>query len=540
MAQAQGSAGAAAAPDVSYRYLYQGNAQNQPGYVREHIAPATSTEQISDQPNFVFSEDQGFRVVIFYIDWCPVCQDVVPQFIEFAQRMQTYNVSVHAVSCMVNKYLCLRLNLPGYPMIRLYAPGQVVNGQELSLSELHPLRVLEHFHIPLDSRAKQALLEDLPVASSSLKRPIDWKSRLSNWFFFWRSRSSFATGPSYRRTPHELESDIHLSLDWTLRHSVFTTTPDESSSLSEEAKTALLHWLLIMDKTLPPSWEQLHTLLHELVGNFLFATKSEDYLVSFLDRYPPNATHWSGGCTGGVEQPHHNGYSCGLWTMFHAVTVGTVEFNILSMKRNRLATDEVAKYVRDFVEHFFNCLSCRQHFVESFDSCEHRRCHLLTVEAQNQTLPAEWRQLPLWLARAHNDVNLQKVQKQLARSGLEATTTQRLAETDPAMVNAAWPRAIDCKSCWTSTTNPGTRQWAEDSVYEYLKREYFTAYPSHDTTPGARVMVGSDASNSVETVQFRHFVASCVLLALLFGLWGGARSLLRRLEDRLSPKRRHE
>jgi len=69
-----------------------------------------------------------------------------------------------------------------------------------------------------------------------------------------------------------------------------------------------------------------------------------------------------------------------------------------------LPTETVARTLRDYIDNFFGCESCRQHFVVTFDHCGHDRCDRLKEEWSERE--ADWIQLPLWLYETHNAVNV--------------------------------------------------------------------------------------------------------------------------------------
>jgi Erv1 / Alr family/Thioredoxin len=535
------SSSSAPLPD-QFRYLYLTDERNKKGHVIEHIAPPSREGQVSDRPDFLFSPSYApaHRVVIFYIDWCPVCMGLVGEYIEFAERMKDYGVETHAVSCMAQTPLCRRLKLAGYPIIRIYGPGEVgLEGHDLALSELNPLRVLEQFHIAVDDGTMQLLNETwtaaaaLSASSSSSQDVLSWRERLANLSpRNWLASLSTRSPPTYRRTSQEIEADVHKSLDATLRSGAFRGIDDP---LPDEAGTALRDFLMMLDKVLPPTWSTLHGLLHELVTNFVFATKSEAYLVSYLDRTPPaSPSAWSPFCSHGSPTA---GYSCGLWTMFHAATVGAVEFNTLSMPRNRLGTEGVALAIRNFVQEFLGCAECKAHFVSSYDACDHDRCTLLSIHGNSTSSQSDWQQLPLWLAKVHNSVNTRRAAE--IQSGKRKVSRK---EQPYQRMPTVWPTPEECPSCWIgdpSTTQNDDEPWVDGAVYHYLKLQYFTGYPNATQLRSGGGLGGGDGGefrHDPNDIRLDHFLVSCALVAVAMRVWETARSYLRRVGDRLRRK----
>jgi Erv1 / Alr family/Thioredoxin len=536
MASAESSSSSTTPLPDQFRYLYFNDERNKKGHVIEHIPPPTREDKVSDRPDFLFSPTYtpAHRVVIFYIDWCPVCMGVVGEYIEFAERMKDYGVETHAVSCMAQTPLCLRLKLAGYPIIRIYGPGEVgQEGHDLALSELNPLRVLEQFQIAIDESSKQRLNETWTAASlsssvSSTQASTGWRERLANLSPHHWLASTHRVPPTYRRTSQEIEADVHKSLDATLRSSVFRGLDDP---ITEEAGAALYDFLGMLDKVLPPTWTTLHGLIHEIVHNFVFATKSEAYLVSYLDRTPPSSASWSQFCSHGSPTA---GYSCGLWTLFHAATVGAVEFNSLSMPRNRIGTEGVARSIRNFVEEFLACAECKLHFVSSYDACDHDRCRLLSDHGNSTSSQSDWQQLPLWLAKVHNSVNARRATEIRSGKQKKVSRTEQPYQRMPAL----WPTTEECPACWISASTQD--HWVDEAVYHSLKLQYFTGYPNATLVRNG-VGGGGDASlgefrHDPNDIRLDHFLVSCALVAVALRMWEAARTCVRRAGDRLRRK----
>ncbi|KAH7298248.1 hypothetical protein KP509_25G033600 [Ceratopteris richardii] len=142
------------------------------------------------------------------------------------------------------------------------------------------------------------------------------------------------------------------------------------------------------------------------------------------------------------------GYSCGLWLLFHAISVRV---------EDRLSS-AAFRTICSFVDNFFTCKECREHFLEFCSSAK------MKVSSR--------RQLVLWLWNAHNEVN-ERVGK------VEAS----LGTGDPKFVKELWPTQTLCKSCW----NEGVERKADTAfqdlfslsdVYKFLLKYYGHALSS--------------------------------------------------------------
>ena len=182
----------------------------------------------------------------------------------------------------------------------------------------------------------------------------------------------------HKRSRDELRNDVHLSFDYAMRQGVFVS----NDPLSEEKAEILFDWFLLLQKALPPTWTALHAVIKELIDNFLYVKRSEEYMLLILEENPPQNTVWSMACSHGEPDV---GYTCGLWELFHVVTVGFVDFNRASVfSGNRLATEAVARMIRDYVDRFFGCEICRHNFVTAFDACALNRCERLLWNATDE------------------------------------------------------------------------------------------------------------------------------------------------------------
>jgi hypothetical protein len=89
---------------------------------------------------------------------------------------------------------------------------------------------------------------------------------------------------------------------------------------------------------------------------------------------------WSPSCVKGNPAM---GYTCGLWQLFHIVTVGVVEWNLMLQTDDGervVGTEEAALAIRNFVDRFFGCEVCKVNFVNAYDTCFLNRCHRLNDE----------------------------------------------------------------------------------------------------------------------------------------------------------------
>jgi thiol oxidase len=395
------------------------------------------------KPNFLFDKEYPHaRVVEFYAHWCPHCQHFKPQFIEFAKNLENitsplsvdFQVEVHAVSCVPNKKICESFDLGGYPSILVF-PAHSVNHTEVHPNHLTASRVFKELGFEVEGYASD--------------KPVETKKEDTAQH---RGKGKYGAGHVAHflpRSQSEIFGDAHLSLDRMLRNDIFS----EPGPLDQSASDALLGFLKILNRTLSVS-SSMFPVIHKLLLDFDSVVQSESSMLKILESLdPPPMSSWSLGC-----HQHGTGYTCGLWTLFHIVTLGTVEWNVGATDvETRLSPLEVADSIRDVIEHFFQCDECRVNFLTDYDACEHDRCNRLSDDRVKSTI-VDWKELPLWLYEVHNGVNTRVRREQTALHETEETSSEWSVQ---------WPPVYECTTCWV-----GIGRWNEDQVYRFLVLTY--------------------------------------------------------------------
>ncbi|XP_063977278.1 sulfhydryl oxidase 1 [Diachasmimorpha longicaudata] len=142
------------------------------------------------------------------------------------------------------------------------------------------------------------------------------------------------------------------------------------------------------------------------------------------------------GCKGSAL--HLRGYPCGLWTLFHTLTVNHAEAYEDEEPESRSA-GIVLRAMYGYIKNFFGCADCADHFIQM--ASEKNLFNVGT--ADNATL---------WLWSAHNEVN------------------QRLSgdpSEDPAFPKTQYPRQELCEACKYVDGS-----WNQEEVLRYLKKKY--------------------------------------------------------------------
>ncbi|XP_053326290.1 sulfhydryl oxidase 1-like [Spea bombifrons] len=148
------------------------------------------------------------------------------------------------------------------------------------------------------------------------------------------------------------------------------------------------------------------------------------------------------GCQG--SKPQFRGFPCSLWTLFHVLTVQASEVATLGRIRPGKCSQNTFSYevllaMRGYVQHFFGCRECAQHFERMAQES------MRNVRSLDEAI--------VWLWERHNRVN-----KRLAGAQSE----------DPAFPKVQWPTAALCPLCQSKAD----MSWNLPSVLDFLKAHF--------------------------------------------------------------------
>jgi hypothetical protein len=239
-----------------------------------------------------------------------------------------------------------------------------------------------------------------------------------------------------------------------MKTAIFT----QNGPLPEKPKKALREFLFAMKKTVPSN-SSLQPVVRSLLNNFEHITKSPVSLNEFMTGYPPPepTNIWSQ-----ASLQHGTGYTAGLWTLFHIMSVGLVQWNHITKDDElKITPAAMADILRNYIEHFFQCEECRLNFLADFDACMFDRCNRLVTTATGGSIQ-KYIQYPLWLYETHNAVNV-RLRKERIEQNIE--TENFVTERE-----IIWPPFNSCPSCWASLDKD---RWDEVDVYKFLQQSYW-------------------------------------------------------------------
>jgi len=167
---------------------------------------------------------------------------------------------------------------------------------------------------------------------------------------------------------------------------------------------------------------------------------SDEWLALVQDASLPIVQPWEK-CVGSL--PHLRGYPCSVWTAFHVLSVKAAKMYEIHQPDEIPNGRIVLDIMQSFVEHFFTCRDCAQHFLS------------MALTSTSNVSSAD--DVVLWLWNAHNEVN---------------GRTKGSASEDPTSPKVQWPNSWTCPSCRDQDGS-----WDRDNVLAFLKRFYSFSQP---------------------------------------------------------------
>lgn len=395
------------------------------------------------KPYILKADNNSPRVVQFYSPWSGYCQSYKSRYIDLATEINLRSpdyqpeITFHAISCSVYHWVCQQNNIKGYPTMVAFKANSAEPIQLISDPTADDIAQAVGVTLkPLDQDIARAERTD-----DAFSRPVDILG---------------ASMDGMVRTKEAAYVDAALSFTHALRTEVFTD--DNIAYLDSDRREIFSDWIDLLYWSLPPTWI-LHTLINDLRNNIDSVMTNEENLHYIVDKHidvvTGSTTNWSPHCTNGS-----NGYACGLWSLFHIVSIGVIERHRAVLgARDQISTKFVARTLRDYIEHFFSCASCQQYFLEMYDNCGFNHCRRLK-QPKKLPPPESWNEFALWLWEVHNDVNTKVLEAEASKDERVLTKEEREQST--------WPASDTCSDC-----RDKRGKWNMDAVLSQLKKQYW-------------------------------------------------------------------
>ncbi|CAH8455078.1 unnamed protein product [Schistosoma turkestanicum] len=476
--------------------------------------------------NFDNKTSQGNWLVIFYRKSCGHCISYSQPFSEFCSSIKNWNwaINLGSVDCEeeINSPLCNRFNVHEVPTLKFLSMKNGRQMSELIPSERNVMKlrkiIASHLvNIPNLRLSKELAVNDPIVVTGSdsevnallmldyslpLKREIhsvtkpglkeiDVTNPLSGEVIAKGSEEQVrmvlqrmsggrpkmeqnsqtemdVITPTQIKYPPVYAVDVFRSLSMLLQSDVGARDKIEGPALE-----ALKEFLDMLYEILPASQEYKAQLSEISVWlNSKTSITGQEWVAYLEEIKLPLYKGPFMACNG--SKPHYRGYPCGLWTLFHSLTV---EQYLLSSSSSDRQVDSVAHALGRFIPRFFSCTYCAFHFALNTANLA-RPGESILPENRNTPSPEEFvfdesviptlpkapetpRDTVLWLNAIHNRVN-----KRLAGTPSE----------DPTAPKIQFPPPYLCPTCWSQNSEGelelGKTPETEESLFQFLVERY--------------------------------------------------------------------
>eukprot|EP00747_Dinoflagellata_sp_TGD_P108625 gnl/TRDRNA2_/TRDRNA2_170471_c2_seq1.p1 gnl/TRDRNA2_/TRDRNA2_170471_c2~~gnl/TRDRNA2_/TRDRNA2_170471_c2_seq1.p1 ORF type:complete len:586 (+),score=65.55 gnl/TRDRNA2_/TRDRNA2_170471_c2_seq1:93-1760(+) len=478
-------------------------------------------------------KDKRGWLIDYYADWCPHCHHFAPTWRDLAKHFEAEKrIAFGALNCAAHTAFCQNISVERFPSIRAYHFPVLKNKDSIpekgaEVKGLHTLKQLQPYvssltlpniseselsELPLSINGSLVVSDTVGLVNQSESASDNSSSNSSSSALALRPKEAGLapawSTPQVTRMTVAIEDeaflrliDAEIAIAFSLRQIPFAPANAQETSKAGElvlvgkALSELHLWLQFLISAFPsgPACQ----VLEELAFTVQMARASEDRCLrrdewmqaldrSHIDKAPPEAgndptSYWRICST----------YSCGLWTLFHMVILGSTGSFANDREAGPPCPHEALLRIRGFVAHFFGCAECASHFIETFDSCRLGRCALSKDDVQGAAL---------WLWQVHSAV------------------TRRVALAAQHRSAGPWPPESECASCW-HREDSGALHWDNGAVYNHLKLRYWRP----EWVPGG------GQSFDVHTQNRVLFACSlCGILLMAYFAWRWSRGYFAR------------
>lgn len=452
------------APSELKKVLYQGKYES---IIHEyHMVNDQDPTQLQVSNYFT---PNSYLIVEFYAPWCPHCRHSVLSYIDLAEqlksKLQGLHISFHAVSCELYPKICRNYKISGYPTFLGYKYGHDEWGDlrkrgvdlKMSLKEISATLELNittnSTHTTTTSTANKedtatntANKKDI-TSNTTNKEDTDLSSILQH------KTQRLQLTLSMMNITHNAAQSFLYALD-----SLYTTplTPKRTDTIHQ--------FLQLCDWTIPLTWD-LRTLIDTLLENV--DVPNEEDLHSLIQRQHSNSIHirrshtieWTWNTPCDVT----NGYTCGLWSLFHILTLGSSRSSNEQYglsKGYNISQSNSAYIIKEFIHNILQCDECRSHFVKMYDNCGHHHCTTLSNDYRNNT---DERAFVIWLWEVHNGINVRLLKEEYDQQNIKMKTM------DLFLNEVLYPTREICPDCWHNSM----MSYSKEAVYQFLMTEYW-------------------------------------------------------------------
>jgi len=430
----------------------------------------SSGDESMNIPSFIL-ETTWPRVLYFYHPFQAKFDYFQDQFVQIARHIRLESdilVLFYAISCAAHPTMCSNSDVilhQGRPLLKSYKSGSTIGTEILISDQGNKMSIddsIEKMNSFVDQLVQAMLLEEIPP----LKRT---EVHLDD----------HGTGEiTNEKLLEDIFNDALTAFILTIRYNIYGDlstirvhdNEGASTQLPQMKADILKDFLDLCYWTLPSKWIMVQGLLHDLRSDFAVIIGGPHILKSLLSKHSGIETvAWSDGCKAKSNKDvDSNGinltsYSCGLWKLFHIISVGVNEAHHKVLGDVRRATPAYAAWVlRDFISEFIPekrdikegaitglpwCKGCKDRVINLYDSCKYEEICISRITFSEKRIPQgeNWQKVAEWMWTSHNEGN-----------------------------KSSWPSKQKCPNC-VRAGFLGRKfvDFTDSKIYDILKWEYW-------------------------------------------------------------------
>ncbi|CAH8572504.1 unnamed protein product [Dicrocoelium dendriticum] len=394
-------------------------------------------------------------LVIFHRTSCPACHSYLPIFKKLVAKISDCDDPK-------DEMLCDEQNIHGVPSIRFYSKQSEASENFLRGEFIVPSR---------DDEILGKAVHDILVKNMLI--PYDRRQIVrNNTTVYEPKEAKRASGEQLYPTNYRIDpvyaDDIYISLSKLLFDDISSRV-----SFNEEDVKSVQEFMHMLKLLMPgsPYYKRKIAELSDWVDRQDTLT-GKQWSQHLKDMKFPVYRGEHVACKG--SSPGYRGYTCGLWLLFHSLTVRHFE---LASALAKTPGDLVAHALHRFVPRMFSCRTCAFHFAANTANIARPGEDPLNLNRESPSpddfkwdpevvkllpkAPTTPREEILWLNAVHNRVN-----KRLAGDSTE----------DPEAPKVLYPPAVVCPGCWSKNSDGhpilGGTVEANDRLLAFLVSQY--------------------------------------------------------------------
>ncbi|KAE9131276.1 hypothetical protein PF010_g3559 [Phytophthora fragariae] len=412
----------------------------------------------------MLKDTQTVWLVDFYSPWCPHCRQFAPQWEEVANvYADVKTVQLGAVDCTEQNEICDREDVHSYPGVKVYHVTEeaIVMPHARHVYARHVAKWLE------ETLQENNMQSGIDIDKIYTKNPMrdDLKKK------------EFKFGDPVEPLHDDRSTDIQLKRLKDAAATTLLTFEDGffmgMTVLEGERYEAAVTWVRALAASFP--MEENRAAFAVLVDEMKQQDRwKQAEWKEMLEKWKATASAMSNPqklFASKDDLELCTTYTCGLWTLFHSLTVNNV--------KTGWKPSEIMAAIRLVVKHFFGCEECRRHFLKA-----NPESIIDKLAVRDDDGPHA---VAFWIWTMHNTVN--KVLRK-----------------------PMWPTRLSCPNCYAANDQAlslDPAQLNEEDIVAYIRKVYkiegSLKLEQHTVSATSWISVGSFTSMAGVALLFATF-----------------------------------